>query len=474
MGLNAANVESVDVVVVEDSIPTSMLYQGFLESSNYSVKVFHDGFEAKEFLLKYPPKVLVQDVHLPGINGLEIVSAVVDAKLPTQVIVVTGEGSVDTAVEAMRCGSFDFIEKPFSRERLLVTVANAMRQKDLLSIVETYQDQIDIKSYHGFVGGSLPMQVVYRIIESAALSKASIFVTGESGTGKELCAEAIHKASDRKDGPFVALNCAAIPKELFESEIFGHVKGAFSGASSDRIGAAEQASGGTLFLDELCEMDIDLQAKLLRFIQTGSYQKVGSNSTKVVDVRFVCATNRDPKVEIANGRFREDLFYRLNVVPIQLPALHKRDTDVLHIASKLLLQFTKELNKQFSGLAPEVEEAFMQYPWPGNVRELRNVIENTVIMNTGTLVEMPMLPESFRTALLESKGAVKATGPAFKSPARNVSSALGTEIQPLWITEKDAIETAIAQCDGNVPVAAAHLGVSASTLYRKIKNWEAS
>lgn len=466
----------IDVVVVEDSIPTSMLYRGFLESSGYSVKLFHNGIEARDYLLKNPPKVLVQDVQLPGINGLDIVSELADAKLPIQMIVVTGEGSVDTAVEAMRRGSFDFIEKPVSKERLLVTVANAMKQHDLLAIVETYQEEIDVKAYYGFIGSSLPMQVVYRIIESAAPSKASIFVTGESGTGKELCAEAIHKASTRSGGPFIALNCAAIPKELFESEIFGHVKGAFSGASGERIGAAEQADGGTLFLDELCEMDIDLQAKLLRFIQTGSFQKVGSNTIHKVDVRFVCATNRDPHIEISNGRFREDLYYRLSVVPILLPTLHERGTDVLQIAKKLLSAFSVELNKEMASFSQEVENVFVAYQWPGNVRQLRNVIENTVIMNSGSCVEMHMLPDSFKKMIFETESP-KQSNPSIQSQSPLGNSALSsssTDIEPLWITEKNAIELAIEKCGGNVPVAAALLGVSASTLYRKIKNWGAA
>tara|TARA_R110002167_G_scaffold1445_1_gene7061 strand:- start:23341 stop:24771 length:1431 start_codon:yes stop_codon:yes gene_type:complete len=474
MGFRNKNNTLFDVVIVEDSIPTSMLYHSFLESSGYSVKVFNDGLEARDYLLKSPPKVLVQDVQLPGINGLDIVSEISEAKLPVQMIVVTGEGSVNTAVEAMRLGSFDFIEKPVSKERLLVTVANAMRRNDLLSIVETYQEEIDVKGYYGFVGSSLPMQVVYRIIESAAPSKANIFITGESGTGKELCAEAVHKASTRAKGPFIALNCAAIPKELFESEIFGHVKGAFSGASSDRVGAAEQADGGTLFLDELCEMDIDLQAKLLRFIQTQSFQKVGSNTMRKVDVRFVCATNRDPLLEINNGRFREDLYYRLNVVPIQLPSLHERGSDVLQIASKLLIAFSKELQKQMNSFSKEVEDIFVSYQWPGNVRQLQNIIENTVIMNTGSCIELEMLPESFRKSLLEVPTPSVSVAPANHKVTGASAASLGTEIEPLWITEKNAIEGAIAQCAGNVPVAAAHLGVSASTLYRKIKAWESA
>jgi two-component system repressor protein LuxO len=236
------------------------------------------------------------------------------------------------------------------------------------------------------------MQAVYRTIEGAARSRASVFITGESGTGKELAAEAIHKASPRANKPLVALNCGAIPRDLLESEIFGHVKGAFTGATENRIGAARQADGGTLFLDEIGEMPLEMQVKLLRFVQTGSFQPVGASRPEKVDVRFVCATNRDPLAEVEAGRFREDLYYRLYVVPIELPPLRERGDDVLLIARHFLRQMAKEEDRAFRGFTPETEAAIRRYPWPGNVRQLRNVIANIVVLHDAEWVEARMLP----------------------------------------------------------------------------------
>jgi two-component system repressor protein LuxO len=323
------------------------------------------------------------------------------------------------------------------------------------------------------------MQVIYKIIENVAKSKAGVFITGESGTGKELCAAAIHQASPRHNGPFITVNCAAIPKDLFESEIFGHVKEAFSGATSDRQGAAELADGGTLFLDEIGEMDLNLQAKLLRLIQTETFQRVGGSQAQKVDVRYVCATNRDPIVEVAAGRFREDLYYRLNVVPIELPPLRERDDDILQIAKMLLNKFNQELNKSFSSFSTEVEDRFLAYDWPGNVGELQNVIENAVIMNDGDILTETMLPDTFfkSSALYrlreDSNNQILAAVDISPSLTQPLATGSNTEsIKPLWLTEKLVIEDAIKLCHGNITEAATKLKVSPSTLYRKIKNWD--
>src|SRR5690606_38452833 len=269
-----------------------------------------------------------------------------------------------------------------------------LERQRLSRIVETYRSEIDRRSYAGFVGSSLSMQAVYRTIDAAATSKATIFITGESGTGKEVCAEAIHQKSPRRDGPFVAINCAAIPKELMESEIFGHVKGAFTGAIGDREGAAARADGGTLFLDEVCEMPLDLQVKLLRFVQLGSFMKVGGTETRQVDVRFICATNRDPLQEVAAGNFREDLYYRLHVIPLHMPPLRERERDVLDLAHHFLASFAAEEHKAFRRFAPEAEALLLSYDWPGNVRQLQNVLRNIVVLNEGETVEKAMLRDT--------------------------------------------------------------------------------
>ncbi len=487
-----------------------MLYQSYLDTLGYKVRIFHTGLDALEAINEKVPDILIQDVQLPDISGLEILQEVTNAELPTKTIIITSETELDYAIDATRHGAFDFIEKPFSKGRLLVTVTNALREFDLINTVKAYSDVVETEGFGDFIGDSSAMRLVYQIIRNVAPSKASVFVTGESGTGKELCASAIHQVSKRAKGPFVPINCAAIPKDLFESEIFGHVKGAFSGAVKDRIGAAEQADGGTLFLDEMCEMDLNLQAKLLRLIQSGTFQKVGSEEQKSVDIRFVCATNRDPLVEVQAGRFREDLYYRLNVVPIDLPPLRDRGHDVMVIAEKLLNKFNEELDKDFSGFNDQATELMLKYNWPGNVRELQNVIENLVIMHSGSEITPEMLPEALISGGLattpvprnrratdlertenetdgtrfrrssDSEGQVPmsgATGAAQTGAGglkpQDVDTRVSpTQIQPLWLSEKHAIEKAISLCDGNIPVAAAHLGVSPSTIYRKMKTWD--
>ncbi|WP_407690280.1 sigma-54 interaction domain-containing protein [Salinivibrio siamensis] len=327
------------------------------------------------------------------------------------------------------------------------------------------------------------MQAVYRVIESAAPSKATVFITGESGTGKEVCAEAIHAASTRSNKPIIALNCAAIPKDLIESELFGHVKGAFTGAASEREGAAEMANGGTLFLDEICEMDMDLQSKLLRFIQTGSFQKVGSSQVKSVDVRFVCATNRDPWLQVQQGKFREDLYYRLHVIPLELPPLRERGDDVIAIANALLALFSAEEGKDFCRFSDEVTTQLLRYDWPGNVRQLQNVIRNIVVLHNGEEVSKEMLPSPVARV---SGAEIASTGDNTRSEAANSASAthepvkpaspvvMKADIEPLWKTEKRAIEVAIDVCNGNIPQAAGLLEVSPSTLYRKLQAWQKS
>jgi two-component system repressor protein LuxO len=367
----------------------------------------------------------------------------------------------------MRYGAFDFVEKPLSQKRLIVTLRNAVEKVRMRDFVDRLTDDFRREGYHGFLGSSLPMQAVYRIIDSAAPSRATVFITGESGSGKEVCAEAIHRRSERGDKPFIAINCAAIPRDLMESEIFGHVRGAFTGASKERPGAAGQADKGTLFLDEIGEMDLDLQTKLLRFVQTGTYQKVGGTRLEGVDVRFVCATNRDPLAEVAQGRFREDLYYRLHVIPIHMPALRDRKEDVLTLAHHFLLGYTQEEGKGFRGLAPAVEEIFLAYEWPGNVRQLQNVIRNVVVLQSGELVTPGMLPPPLNSGVPGGPGNVAALRAGDSAPP----PAEPAQLKPLWLVEREAIERAIEHCGGNIPRAAALLEVSPSTIYRKRQAW---
>ena len=446
------------------------MYMEFLRSEPFKVTHTATGEEAKASIHSSPPDVILLDLKLPDIPGQEILEWVNDQGFPCAVIVMTAHGSVDVAVEVMQMGASDFLQKPFDGTRLVTTVKNVLEKNQLRHLIEDLQNTFERKSYHGFIGMSLPMQAVYKTIDAVAVSKATVFVTGESGTGKEVCAEAIHLAGPLKDKPFIALNCGAIPKDLMESEIFGHVKGAFTGAVAERKGAALQADGGTLFLDEIGEMDFELQTKLLRFIQTGIVKKVGGSKDVKVDVRFICATNRDPLVEVKEGRFREDLYYRLNVVPIHLCPLRDRGPDILLLAQHFLNVASEEESKAFKGFSPQVECVLNAYGWPGNIRQLQNVIRNIVVLHNAEVVEVEHLPPPLNS--LDTSTTV--AGSAVVNPVQVVSDALQTAdvIRPLAVVEREVIEHAIRVCDNNIPRAAALLEVSPSTIYRKKQGWD--
>ena len=463
------------ILLVEDSPSLSALYQEYLHDEAWDIISAETGAEALVLLRSRQPQAVLLDIRLPDMDGLDILGIIVQERLPCSVVVMTAHGSINTAVDAMRKGAFDFIVKPFPPERLTVTLRNALEHQRLHRIVATFKDDLERQQYCGFIGGSLAMQAVYRIIDQAAKSKATVFVTGESGTGKELTADAVHRRSPRSGGPFVAINCGAIPKDLMESEIFGHVKGAFTGATADRDGAASRADGGTLFLDEICEMDLALQIKLLRFIQTGTFQRVGGSKLEQVDVRFVCATNRDPLKEVEAGRFREDLFYRLHVIPVHLPPLRDRDDDVIAVAKRFLVAFAAEEGKSFQTFAKDAETVLRAYDWPGNIRQLQNVIRNAVVLNDGEEVTVAMLPPPLSplVAQLLSKSAaapVVSSGGAVEAASAPRDDG---RIRPLWEVEKETIERAIDLCGGNIPKAAAMLGISPSTIYRKKAAWDA-
>ena len=457
------------LLLVEDSHALARVYQEFLKPMAIDVTHVTEGKVGLDQIKTSEPNVVLLDLNLPDMNGLELLGHLKKLPQDPSVVVITAMGTINTAVEAMRAGAFDFLQKPFDAERLRVTVQNALEKQNLKSLVKTYRNSLERESFHGFIGCSIPMQAVYRIIESAASSRASVFITGESGTGKEVCADAIHNEGIRRDKPFVALNCAAIPGELMESEIFGHVKGAFTGAVGERKGAAAMADGGTLFLDEIGEMDIGLQSKLLRFVQTGTFQQVGNNKTEKVDVRFICATNRDPLDMVTKGTFREDLYYRLHVIPIHLPSLRECGNDVMLIAEKYLKDYAREENKGFKGFSPGAIEVLRRYQWPGNVRQLQNILRNIVVLQNGELVTQDLLPRLLMHVDNQASQTHTETSPEAPQPLVGEQS-----IKPLWQAEKDAIEGAIAICDGNIPKAAALLEVSPSTIYRKRLSWEKS
>jgi DNA-binding NtrC family response regulator len=479
----ASNRQS-EVLLVEDTRILARSYIQFLRNEPVAVTHVETGKAALDRLEESTPHAILLDIELPDMNGLDILKGLGGTQLPCPVIVITAHGSINVAVEAMRLGAFDFIVKPFNADRLIVTLRNALERQQLSNLVETYREKIDRSGFCGLIGSSLAMQGVYRTIETAAVSKATIFVRGESGTGKELCARAVHDLSPRARKPFIALNCAAIPHDLMESEIFGHVRGAFSGAIADREGAARAADGGTLFLDEVCEMDLDLQSKLLRFIQTETFSRVGARRDEQVDIRFVCATNRDPFAEVRAGRFREDLYYRLHVVPVELPPLRARDEDAIELAEHFLRVYAAEEGKDFAGLSAAAKAVFLSYDWPGNVRELQNVMRQIVVLSEGGEVTLEMLPPPLpgraaaawtprAPARAGAEGeAVAATAPdALPAIDPQDIKALSAHIRPLAAIEREAIEHALKLCDGKVRIAAALLGVSHATLYRKVNAW---
>ena len=471
------NLSKARILLVEDSPSLAAVYKNYLTADGYETDVVDSGEKALAQLELRVPDLMLLDLRLPDMSGMDVLKRVHEAGTDCAVIIITAHGSIEAAIDAMRHGAVDFVAKPFDATRLRVTVGNVLDKRRLSNMVMRYQQTFERDRFHGFVGGSIPMQAVYRIIESAAPSKATVFVTGESGTGKELCAEGIHAESPRREQAFVALNCAAIPRDLMESEVFGHIKGAFTGAAGRRDGAATRADGGTLFLDEICEMDLDLQSKLLRFIQTGRFQRVGDSREEQVDIRIVCATNRDPLEEVMAGRFREDLYYRLNVIPLHLPPLRDRGDDILAIAGEMLRKMAAEEGKGFRGLSPAVADALAAHLWPGNVRELQNVIRNVVVLNEGEQVAYDMLPMQFRQAVERHAGQDSDTSREEPPPGSDLVPALpvaaqSSDIRPLWQEERDVIERAIALCDGNIPKAAALLEISASTIYRKRTAWD--
>ena len=372
-------------------------------------------------------------------------------------IATSVSGSLTTAVAAMRAGATDFLPKPIGAkaliERLEAALAGWRSQKVSRPPPPIAVHGTDGTDFAGFIGRSPAMRAVYEQIRRMAPSRAPVFVTGESGTGKEVCAEAIHQHSGPAGRSFVAINCSAIPRDLMESEIFGHVRGAFTGAAENRAGAAELADGGTLFLDEVAEMDLSLQAKFLRFVQTGTIRRVGGTELTRVDVRIVCATNRDPFVEVAAGRFRADLFYRLHVLPIHLAPLRVRPEDVMPLALAFLKRFSVEEARTFGGFTAEAERRIMACPWPGNVRQLENAVRRTVVLHDGDEVTPEMLPPELGTT-----GAPQPTAPTPVSPS---------VILPYRVQEQLIIETALAAFGGNIGRAAAALEISPSTIYRK-------
>ena len=460
------------VLLVEDTLSLQMVYRSILATAGHRVAVAGTAADGLEQFRTHRPLVVLLDLILPDRDGLEVMRDIQAIQPETRVIAITANGSVNRAVEAMRAGAHDFLVKPFDEGRFLSAVQNALaeatpREAAKPDPVTRSRDPGDVSDGSGFIGSSEAMRRIHSTIGSVARSMATVFITGESGTGKELCALAVHANSNRAAGPFIALNCGAIPQDLLESEVFGHMKGSFTGAISDKQGAATAADGGTLFLDEICEMAPALQTKLLRFLQTSTVQPVGATRPRKVNVRIVCATNRDPMDAVRRGHFREDLYYRLYVVPIHMPPLRDRGQDVIEIAEAALARFAQEEGRDFHGIDPAVRNLMLSLPWPGNVRQLLNVMRNVVVLNPGGWVTSDMLPAGLAD---EGRAPEADPGPARATEVFSPDSLLGLTLAE---AERRLIEATLAQYAGSIPKTARVLDVSPSTLYRKIEAWGA-
>ena len=471
MNKPSARAAPASILLIEDTASLQLIYRTVLQGAGYQIRLASSAMEGMTAFAETPARVVLLDLGLPDRDGLHLMQDMLTQRPDTRIIVITANGSINKAVEAMRAGAHEFLVKPFDEGRLLASVRNALERATAPKAPGRVPagPSAHLDPPRPFLGTSEVMERIHSKIGSVANSMATVFITGESGTGKELCALAVHGNSSRAKGPFIALNCGAIPHDLLESEVFGHVKGSFTGAISDRPGAATAADGGTLFLDEICEMAPALQTKLLRFLQTSTVLPVGATRPQKVNVRIICATNRDPLDAVRRGHFREDLYYRLFVVPIHMPPLRDRGNDVLEIASAALQQFAGEEGRSFDGLSREVAELFRRLPWPGNVRQVLNVIRNVVVLNEGGLVTPAMLPEDLATNSDAKPAHVQV--PFLDEEAPGLEGLLG---RPLAEVERMIVTATLARHGGSVPKAARVLDLSPSTLYRKLEGWAKS
>ena len=441
-----------NILIVDDESGIRSSLKGVLEDEGHHASLAASGEEGLALIAKNPFDVVLLDVWLPGIDGLETLEKIREVENPPEVIMISGHGTIETAVRATKLGAYDFLEKPLSLEKTLILVKNATEAKKLRVENRDLKRQLTPKSV--IVGESIPMKALRQQIQLMAPTNGRVLIYGESGTGKELVAHAIHAQSLRKDDTFVEVNCAAIPEDLIESELFGHRKGSFAGATADKEGKFQKAHGGTLFLDEIGDMSLKTQSKVLRTLDEQRFTPVGSDEAITVDARVIASTNKDLDDEISRGNFREDLFYRLNVIPFSVPPLRERKEDVPLLARHFLKEFSATYGRRNSEITDEAIETLMHYSWPGNVRELRNVIERIVIMNPrATKLDRKHLPP-----LVHRDGGRRQAGGEFT-----------TLHQARSAYERDYILKKLDENHGNVSRTAEGLGLERSHLYRKMK-----
>ena len=439
------------VLIVDDEEGIRRSLAGVLEDEGMSVETVASGEECLEYFERRQFSCVLLDVWLPGIDGIETLERLKTAFPDTAVIMISGHGNIETAVRATRLGALDFIEKPLQIERTVLAVRNALRQRQLETDNLRLREQLD--DNNTMIGESIPLRALRQQIAVAAPTNGRILIYGESGTGKELAARAIHHFSPRAASPFVELNCAAIPEELIESELFGHTKGAFTGATQAKRGKFEQADGGTLLLDEVGDMSLKVQSKVLRVLEEQRFEPIGSNTPLQVDVRIIAATNKRLDEEIERGAFRPDLFYRLNVIPFEVPPLRERREDIPLLTDYFNRKYSSAYNRAPKTFTDDAQNRLIEYDWPGNVRELRNTIERVVIMSSRERIGSEDLP-------------TLGTPESVKMPPRYnfTSYREGREAY-----ERDYILRKLAECDGNVTHTAEALGIDRSHLYRRMK-----
>ena len=439
------------ILIVDDEAGIRESLASILQDEGYFVEAVASAEEALERAASGDVEVILMDVWLPGMDGLEGLARLQALLRPPEVIMISGHGTIETAVRATKLGAFDFIEKPLSLEKIIVLVRNAVQQRRLEE--ENQRLRSELEHRYQVLGDSVPMKALRQQIAVTAPTNGRVLIYGESGTGKELVARALHAASQRSKGPFVEVNCAAIPEELIESELFGHVKGSFTGATDDKIGKFQKADGGTLFLDEVGDMSLRTQSKVLRALEEQRIEPVGSNQTVHVDVRVIAATNKNLEQEIARGAFRQDLFYRLNVIPFFVPPLRDRRQDIPILARHFLSEYSAAYGKKPRELSDTATDVLLRYPWPGNVRELRNLVERLVIVCPQARIEPHHLPPEL-----------------FRGVADAPQHPYSTLHEARSAYEREFILRKLTEHRWNMTQTAAALGLERSHLYRKMKS----
>ena len=449
--------KDIRILVVDDEPMMADSLKQNLTEEGYTVDTASNGAEAIELFDRGGHHVAICDVQLPDMDGIEVLKHIKDTRPASEVIIVTGYGTVERAIEATKAGAFWFLQKPFDFEVLQPLVEKALERRELMAETETMRRQLSTRTeYFNIIGASKAMQTIYETIESVAKSDANVLIVGESGTGKELIANAIHYNSLRAKKPFIKVNCAALPKELIESELFGHTKGAFTGAHADKDGLIQHAAGGSLLLDEIAEMPVELQPKLLRVLQERSYRKIGSEKTYAVDFRLISSTNRLPADAIRDGQLRDDLFYRISTITIHVPPLRERTEDIQLLAEFFFKQYARKYQRQITGISQAAYQRLFSHPWPGNVRELQNVVERAVLLAKSNKLEPVDLP--FENGSLPEKA----------------GGGAGWDVPPnmtLEEIEKLVIEKTLQRTGGNKQAAANLLGIYRPRHYSKIRKY---